>query len=225
MRPEFYSPSDVERSARLYSSVREWGLQRKDVTLIGGWAVYELVEDTARIQSRDLDLVLHDERALKAFEARFEEWGLAWRRSGRTVFKECRFRDAEPFPPIIDVFTSSLDIGAAFFTTQKATNVKPAKDQAFLPTLEYLLRDKLEVAPLRTDPDKSAKDLLDIALLLTRNRAGKTPGSLADLVREGDRRRIPALLRASAKQFPGYAAEFRTVSRWLRLGAEARQQQ
>lgn len=220
MIEEWYDPAVTRRTEEFYGKIRAWGIQRRDVTVIGGAAVRELVKPPHSVPTQDIDLVLQTQAALDDFQTHFPAWGISWRRKGRTTFKECRFIDRAPYPPIIDVFTTDLAIGERLFTMQKASNLEPeAQGQSFLPTLEYLLRTKLRAVHHRdgeTAQDKRAKDLLDIHLLVFRN-AAETPST--DL-----RARLPLeLRRAAATGFiepaiafrPQLEADYRRIQRWL----------
>jgi hypothetical protein len=147
---DWYRPHETERAHALYDNVRAWGGDRRDVTVIGGVAVHELVRPAVRMRSRDLDLVLHSNAALASFEGQFARWGIAWRRHGRNTFKECRFVDAEAFPPVIDVFTTDAEVGAARFGLHKGRNVlAEVQGQGFLPTLPKLLQLKVRAVEAR----------------------------------------------------------------------------
>lgn len=192
------------------------------MTVIGGAAVRELVKPPHSVPTQDIDIVLHTAAALDDFQTHFAEWGIAWRRKGCTTFKDCRFTDRDPYPPIVDVFTTDLTIGERLFTLQKATNVEPeAVGQRFLPTLEFLLRTKLRAVPRRDGmvaEDKRAKDLFDIHQLVFYNK-DETPSNLL-------RGQIPLDLRRSAavgfiepviQHRPELEATYRRIQRWLTM--------
>jgi hypothetical protein len=53
---EYYAFDALKRSRRLYEAIKAWAEPRHDITLIGGWAVYELVAEPYGMQSRDVDI-------------------------------------------------------------------------------------------------------------------------------------------------------------------------
>lgn len=80
---EHYDGRTLARTLDLYRATRTWAEERRDVTIIGGWAVYEMVEEGHAMQSRDVDLVLHSEEALRDLLSLLPKWDLKLRRSGR----------------------------------------------------------------------------------------------------------------------------------------------
>jgi hypothetical protein len=215
MTPGFYSDAEIERGRRVYLGIKAWGVQRRDVNLIGGWAVKEHVGPLA-FESRDVDVILHTAEAFRSFNEKLPAWGLAWRKSGRRTFKECYLRGTDPFPPMVDVFTTDPSIGARLFSMLSGGNVKPSMGPTWLPSLEEILRDKVETVAVRRTADKSAKDLLDVWLLITHNREGKTPADLLGVATPEDRAAAARKVRDSAEAYPLFADRFRDVGRWLR---------
>ncbi len=217
---EFYDAVALRVSKELYEKIRAWALAAGGVTIIGGWAVYELVEPGYQRQSRDVDIVLHSQAALDSFNSQINGWGLRWRTHGRDTFKECCFIDGPDFPPIVDVFTTDPSIGQRRFQVNAGSNIKEAPGQGLIPTLGFLALDKLRTIPLRSGmeaDEKRAKDFLDLHDLVFHNREGRLP---ADLARPEAK---PA--RASALKFLDEARRMRTVfgreltdvAKWLRL--------
>ena len=51
--PEYYPPETLALSRLLYDEVKAWATARGDVTIVGDWAVHELVAQDYRMQSRD----------------------------------------------------------------------------------------------------------------------------------------------------------------------------
>jgi hypothetical protein len=216
---DWYRPHETERAHALYDNVRAWGGDRRDVTVIGGVAVHELVRPAVRMRSRDLDLVLHSNAALASFEGQFARWGIAWRRHGRNTFKECRFVDAEAFPPVIDVFTTDAEVGAARFGLHKGRNVlAEVQGQGFLPTLPKLLQLKVRAVEARQGAeagDKRAKDLVDVYHLVFENVQFVPPLALHAHVPRRDREAAAAHLGAARRLRPLFARQYTTLERWL----------
>ena len=216
---EFYPEALTARSWELYRRIKAWGQRRSDATLIGGWAVFELVTPGEGVRSRDIDVVLQSPDALWDFDAHCKEWNLVWRTRGRRPFKELRFPDDEEI--VVDAFTTDAEIGAAKFGMHKVENCKPsATGQAFLPDLRFLLRDKAQAALERGNradaESKAPKDLLDLFLLVNHNRAGVPPRDLRGFLDPEERQRVAGLIAPSRAIRPDYDVEFRALERWLR---------
>jgi hypothetical protein len=217
---EFYPEELVKRSHELWEAFKTWGSARTDLTALGGWAVYELVNPTLAHQSKDVDLLFHSQAALDDFRRRMPGWHLAWRRKGRTTFKDCHFKDDPERRIVVDVFTTDSSIGASLFSMQKGTNVKTATYQGFLPDLGFLLRDKIDTIPMRSGWDhpqaKRLKDLLDVRLLVYHNRKGRLATELRDLVPVEARKSAAEFTHALSNDHPEYREEIAQVQRWLR---------
>lgn len=214
---EFYPEALTARSLELYQQVRGWAEDRGGITLIGGWAVYELVEPLRAQRSRDLDLVLHTADTLHAFSARLPEWGLTWRSSGRSRFKDCHFRDDEDRRIMVDVFTTR-PFAKGLFGRQANTNLKDAAGQGFIPGLDYLLRDKVATVPLRQGRDaerKQLKDCLDIYNLVFYNEEGRLPGELRSVVPLSARRAAKGEADRLIERFPDHREPLAVLVDWL----------
>lgn len=219
---EFYPEDLVRRSRALWESVKAWGSTQDDVTALGGWAAYELVDPKMAHQSKDVDLLFHSASALDAFRKRMSGWRLAWRRKGRTVFKDCHFEGDPERRIVVDVFTTDSSIGANLFAMQSGTNVKPATYRSFIPELGFLLRDKINTIPLRSgwdDPQgKRLKDLLDVRLLVYHNREGRLATELREVVPAEARTRAAEFTDELSDAHPEYRDELAQVDHWLRQG-------
>lgn len=217
---EFYPAELVARSRELWELVKAWGAGRDDVTALGGWATFELVDPEQAQQSKDVDLLFRSQAALDGFRKRMPEWNLVWRRKGRTTFKDCHFKDDSERRIVVDVFTTEPSIGAKLFAMQSGTNVKPAPKEGFLPSVEFLLRDKIETIPLRSgwdDPNaKRLKDFLDVRLLVFHNRAGHSSSELHSRIPTNVCERAAEHAAPLKKEFPEYDEELTQVGRWLR---------
>lgn len=218
--PEWYPVDRTDQTTALYEKVKVWAARRNDVTIIGGLAVWELVTPQVRMRSRDIDIVLHTQQALQAFQTQFPAWGIKWRRKGRTTYKECIFIDAPPGPPVIDVFTTDADIGHSLFTMNRSDNVLPSlAGQGFLPRLTTLLSLKIRAIPDRSGADaedKRAKDLLDVHRIVFHNLAGVPPQDLLVAAGLADREKAASNVPAAKKRMPAYAREYDEVRAWLR---------
>lgn len=191
MSTEYYDPQVLERSRRLYEQIRPWVWGRSDVTLIGGWAVFELVDPDHALQSRDVDLVMHTMEALTEFNRSMKEWGLVWRRWGRTRFNDCIMRDDPKKEIVVDVLQGN-DFRHSFFGGHRmwgVETVKRVKSEGPLPSLEWLINDKLATIPKRTRDaeDKRLKDFIDVHNLVFFNRTGISPRQLHRTARDLDR--------------------------------------
>lgn len=215
----WYDPQVTRLADDLYTRVRAWGIKRNDVTVIGGAAVRELVKPPHSVPTQDIDIVLQSQAALDDFRGHFKEWGIAWRRKGRTTFKDCRFVDRDPYPPIIDVFTTDLSIGDWIFTMEKATNLEPeANGQGFLPSLEYLVKSKVRAVPRRDGPTaeaKRAKDLFDVHQLVHYNKDETPANELRARIPFGFREPVAKFIEPAVKQRPDLESDYRRLARWL----------
>lgn len=221
--PEHYDAETLRVSRRLYEDIRTWG-QGGGVTLIGGWAVHERVDPLVAQQSRDVDLVIHDETTLLAFDQRLKGWGLQWRRHGRNRFNDCHLIDDESRTIRVDVFKASPFEERLFKGPRMhgAPLVKRIPTTDWLPSVEFLILDKLSTIPLRLRDrdDKRLKDFIDLHNLAFHNRDGISARTLAEATTAGragvleflgDARRHDEATRGSA-----YAEVLDAVESWLR---------
>lgn len=216
---EFYEPGVLDRGHALYDTIRAWATRRDDVVVIGGWAVLELVVPLRAMQSRDVDILLQTEEALRDFSRSLDGWGLRWRTHGRTRFKDCHFKDDPERAIMVDVFTHER-FGDHLFGRQAITNIKRADAQGFVPALAWLIRDKVDTVPLRRERDavdKRAKDLLDVGALVFWNKEGALPGALRAGVPERERHRAGAFVAEAAARYPRFEEELDAVRRWLEV--------
>lgn len=123
MVEEFYPADLVERSQALYEEVKRWAIDRGQITVIGGWAVYEHVDPVRAQRSRDLDLVFRSEARLQEFADRMPDWDLTWKTSGRRTFKACRLEGGESGEILVDIYTTGV-FWRGLFGRQAAQNVK-----------------------------------------------------------------------------------------------------
>lgn len=221
--PEHYDPGTLRISRDLYGKIRDWG-RRGGVTLIGGWAVYERVKELRGQQSRDVDLIIHDLETLVDFDRRLRPWGLTWRTKGRNRFNDCHLIGDDPANIRVDIFKATnfedrLFKGPAM---RGAKLVKPAPTTAWLPSVLYLIQDKLATIPKRRRDreDKRLKDFIDIYNLAFHNRDGQSARALADATKSG-RAAVGGLLEAAKVHDQGtrrgaYADELEVLETWLR---------
>lgn len=101
---EFYDEATLAVSRRLYDAISRWAQPRGDITLLGGWAVHELVKPGRAMQSRDIDIIFHDNDALLAFDQAMPAWNLQWRTHGRNRFNDCHLMDDPTRTIVVDVF-------------------------------------------------------------------------------------------------------------------------
>ena len=217
--PEHYDARVLARTKELYQQIRAWAIARGDVSLIGGWAVYEHVAPGKAKQSRDVDIVLHSEAALNDLVLRIGGWNLAWRPAGRKLrFPDAHFKDEDPLVFRLDVFTSQSNATwDSLFGRQGAGNIK-ACPSTYLPSLEWLISDKLQTVHLRRGADardKQAKDLIDTHHLVFHNKGNFTPGSLAIHVAEVLRRHAMRHIAEAVATRPEYEEELQQLENWL----------
>lgn len=218
---EYYPPDVLGRSRELYETIKAWAEPRGSVTLIGGWAVYELVAPTRRMQSRDVDLVFHDRETLQEFDRRLASWNLQWREHGRNRFNDCHLRDDPRKSIVVDAWKASAFEDALFrgIRGRRGVAIKVVPSRSFLPGLSWLLQDKVETVPRRARDrlDKQAKDLLDVYALVFHNLDRADPYRLATYVPVHARRAAAGHVEGVKRHRPQNAEELDTVRDWLLL--------
>lgn len=152
MTKEHYDPEILKQSRKLYEQIRPWVWGRRDVTLIGGWAMFELVDPDRAQQSRDVDLVMQSRDALFDFARQMDTWGLIWRRRGRTTFNDCVLRNDPKRQIVVDVLLRRELPNVMFGGPRMrgVPTVKRVESEGPLPSLEWLIADKLATVPRRT---------------------------------------------------------------------------
>ncbi len=216
--PEHYSAKALGRTKALYDSIRAWTTTRSDVSIIGGWAVYEHVEPGHAMQSRDVDIVLHTEDALLDLNRHIPQWNLRWRTKGGKRFPDAHFSDEDPLIFRLDVFTTKTNpTWTQRFGRQGAGNVKSCPVGS-VPSLDWVVTDKLHTATLRRGADaadKRAKDLIDVYNLVFHNVHAALPQRLEAAVPVDARRGAVAGIAEAATTRPEYAEKLETLRRWL----------
>ncbi len=216
--PEHYSAKQLARTKGLYDNVREWAETRGDVSIIGGWAVYEHVESGFAMQSRDVDIVLHTEDAFLDLCKQMPDWDLVWRTKGRKRFPDAHFKDEDPLHFRLDAFAAKA-WGAwnKAFGRYGAGNIKTCP-QALIPSLDWVIADKLQTVHKRTGSegsDKRAKDMIDVYNLVFYNVDGIMPDALAQGL-GGLRAKAQDKALEASKTRPEYAEQMETLSEWAR---------
>lgn len=216
---EYYPAEILAQSRKLYERIKSWATDRTDVTLVGGWAVYELVAEPYGMLSRDVDLIMHDQEALTAFSQMLPGWNLRWRTKGRNRFNDCQEIDDPQKTIVVDVFKDHA-FDENLFTgirVQRGVLIKSAAGQPFIPSLDYVLRDKIETIPVRVQDvaDKRAKDLLDVHALIFHNRERRGPRDLLNAVGTEARRRAAELVPDALEYRRQNRQELEDVREWL----------
>lgn len=215
---EHYPADILARTRALYQDVQEWAAGRGDVTIIGGWAVHHHVEPHRAMQSRDVDLVLHSEDALRKLLQELPRWDLRLRRTGRKTFPDAHFKDEDPLVFRLDLFTTATnDTWMRVFGRQGVANVKQAPKRLY-PDLVWTLRDKLTTVPLRHGQeaeDKRAKDLIDAYHLVFHNTKGMTARDLLPRVPAAVRHTALGFLGEAQRTRPEYHDDLSVLRRWL----------
>lgn len=214
---EWYHARLLTESRRIYDTIRTWAENRgRGVTIIGGWAVYERVDPVVAQQSRDLDLILHDQDAVDDFGARLDDWDLTWGRSDKGVPKAARRKRDKEREILVDVFTAQPM--ARPFGGHAFENVKDPKGQGLHADLAFLLVDKLRTVPLRQGRDvylKQAKDLVDLYHLVFHNRDRWPPLATRKLTTRPERLAARRYVRPARRRYPEYAEEYGDLDDWL----------
>lgn len=184
MTREYY-PRDVTAFSRhVKDGLREIDARVHGISLLGGWAVYELVEPEHAMESQDIDILVHHQDAWNEAIPFLEKNGYSWRwiRSADGKQRDHCLEHEYHTDMVADVFygnTIGDDFVRKLFSTGWMTGFKDHAYEGFVPSVETTLFDKLETLPKRGDPGKAVKDALDARALLFHNRAGIRPRELA----------------------------------------------
>lgn len=197
----------------------------RGVTLIGGWAVYMRVKPGQAQQSRDIDLVFHDDDTLRSFSGDLRKWNLQWRTYGRNRFNDCHLIGDDPANVRVDVMKSH-DFEDSVFRGRRSragNMVKTLPTRAWLPEVHFLVQDKLETVPkrIRDRDDKGLKDLVDIHNLVFHNKDNIDSLALFPAKRAPMETVLPVLQEARAYDEEigsRYEAQLEMVEGWLRRG-------
>lgn len=180
MAREFYIAASTAVAKRVYESLKANASDLGRVSVIGGWAVFELVEPQVAMESRDVDILIHDDQAWVPTISHITRQDFAWSKRGRMRDRRLVLRGSErdEDAPAVDVFyTSAVDHGRLqrLFGMGWVDNMKDLPYSGFVPTVEVMVADKLATLPRRpaSDPKrKRLKDALDVHALLFHNRQG-----------------------------------------------------
>lgn len=216
MPREFYPFEVLRESRRVYDGIREWAAENP-ATLIGGWAVFEWVDERIHRQSRDVDVVLHTEEACRSFDRLLPDLNLVWDLDGKQKRMACHRGDDREKDILVDVFTPEPFTG--FFRRHGSDN--PAKPAAFglFPPVEFLLGDKITTVPKRQGADatlKKAKDLVDIRDLVHFNRQGTLPRQLLLASTKRARELASFEVPRALEEAPDFKTELSEALDWLR---------
>lgn len=173
-----YYPKDVTKFSRhVKDGLRAIDDKHHGISLLGGWAVYELVEPEQAMESQDIDILVHNQAAWEEAIPFLEKNGYSWR---WITTKDGQLRDhclKHEFHEgmVADIFYANK-IGDEFvrklFSTAWMAGFKDHPYEGFVPSAPTTLYDKLETLPKRQDPAKALKDALDARALLLHNRQG-----------------------------------------------------
>ena len=153
------------------------------ISLLGGWAVYELVQPEHAMESQDIDILVHHQAAWNEAVPFLEKSGYHWRwitnadGQQRDHCLEHEFHERM----VADVFYGEQigdDFVRKLFSTGWMTGFKSHPYEGFVPSVETTLLDKLETLPKRSGSTKALKDALDARALLFHNRQGARPRDL-----------------------------------------------
>lgn len=215
--PRFYNPRLTQLSHQVFRNIENWARNGGGVTVVGGWAVHELVDSEVAQQSRDVDVVLHTTEDLRFFQEHLPVWNLAWRESTLRDGLGCHHLEDETRSIVVDVFMAD-PFPSQIEGVPQPPLTKPIQGGRFVPPLEYLLRDKIRTVPLRQGRDayeKQAKDLVDIHHLVYFNRQGVPPAKLARIATQSEKRQAAQRIRGARKRYPQFEADFAAIERWL----------
>lgn len=214
MSHEFYAPDVLQESRRMYDGIRQWATHN-EATIIGGWAVFETVQERTRRQSRDIDLVLHTVEACQAFSDVLPTLGLAWGQDQRGRRMECHRRDDDEKGILVDVFTPAQF--HSFFKWHSGANIKDPPN-GLIASYPFLLNDKIATVPKRQDRDaglKKAKDLVDIRDLVYFNRNHVLPAESLKLTDRRARELAAFQYAVALEAAPGFHTELGEAREWL----------
>lgn len=198
MSRAFY-PLDVTRfSHEVMEGLRALDRETKGLSLLGGWAVHALVDEAHRMQSQDVDVVVHHAAAWERTEPWLRSKGFAWRTFGRGERDNAFVHEAHGQVRVDFFFGRRIpdEIPLRLFNTRWMATIKDVPYEGFVPSLRTVLLDKLETLPKRPDPAKALKDALDAGNLLFHNVEGQDPRELmTESVKRAARSVLPHLVR------------------------------
>lgn len=173
-----YYPKDVTKFSRhVKDGLKAIDQKLRGISLLGGWAVYELVEPEHAMESQDIDILVHNQASWNEAIPFLEQNGYSWR---WITTKDGQLRDhcmEHEFHEqmVADIFYAN-NIGDDFvrklFSTAWMTGFKDHPYEGFVPSVKTTLYDKLETLPKRANREKALKDALDARALLLHNRQG-----------------------------------------------------
>lgn len=123
---EHYDEAALRRARGLYRAVRAWAKERGEVSVIGGWLVYEHVDPGHAQRSRDVDIALHSEDALQDAMRHLPGWGLVLRRKGRSTFPDAHFKDEHPLVFRLDLLPWGRTRRGSGSSGATASSISPA---------------------------------------------------------------------------------------------------
>ena len=211
---EYYPIPTLAESRALYAQIRSWAAIRGDVSIVGGWPVYELVQHDYRMQSRDTDIVLQSPASLTDLLAHLPAWGLELRRKGRRVFPDCTLKGKREI--VLDILTDGTFDATDIFGRSPIL-VKAVPKGTLIPSLAWMVADKVATIPerVRDAVDKRTKDFLDLYGLVFRNLTRVHPRDLLRAAPAAARDRAATFLPASSAWQPKYGSELDAIGQWL----------
>lgn len=202
-----YYPRDVTAFSRhVKEGLRAIDDNVRGISLLGGWAVYELVQPEHAMESQDVDILVHHQAAWHEAIAFLEKSGYSWRwitnadGQQRDHCMEHEYHERM----IADVFYANAigdDFVRRLFSTGWTSGFKDHPYEGFVPSVQTTLHDKLETLPKRQDPNKALKDALDARALLLHNRQGISPQGLLPRVASAARAAMPRI--KNLRESPG----------------------
>lgn len=177
MAPEFYPAAETAITKRMYADLKEQAAAGRvgRITILGGWAVYELVDPLHAYESLDIDVLIRDQESWAPAIGFFLDRGFRWRKITERM-RDQRLEHPAHENVAVDVFYDrrvNSETLRTMFGTRWVPGFKEMADEGFLPSLRTLVEDKMETLPRRMSPDrkeKQFKDALDLHALLFHNK-------------------------------------------------------
>lgn len=183
MTSPYYSPDVTRFSREVMDGIRQIHDETRAISLLGGWAVYHLVDPNYANESQDIDVLIHAPAALDKLVPFLLSKKYAWRwiRSGEARSRDNCFTHEYHKDMLVDAYFSGAfgdDAVRKLFATRWVHAIKDHPYEGFVPSARTTLKDKLETLPKRTDKSKAVKDAIDAHALLFHNRDGTSAKDL-----------------------------------------------
>lgn len=180
MTRDFYPRSITGFSRTVMNGIHAIDKKTRGVSLLGGWAVFQLVDDVHAMPSQDIDVVVHNAEAWSEIEPWLLSQKYAWRRTTRGERDNCFVHDLEDHMRVDFFFGKHIpdEIPQRLFNTRWMHTIKDFPYEGFVPSAGTVLFDKFETLPKRDVEEKALKDALDAGNLLFYNKDGTPPKAL-----------------------------------------------